>query len=444
MDIKEGKEEENKDMEDLKKDRLPTGSKYRPYYTYMNENKNESDSLKKDKNVDIDKKIEDIVNEKIKEEKIREDRIREEILREERLREERLREEIRKEEKLREERRKERIAFENSEKSKSVKKPKKRNWFSRNKIFIFLGFILLLAVVLFAAALFSPSDYLPGTGPKIAVLNIHETMITGEGAYGFGYTGSDTLCALIRKAVDEEKVDAIVFRINSGGGSGSAADEIVFEINRAKEKGVIIISTIGDAGASAAYWVASQSDYIYVTNSTITGSIGAIGMHEDHSKKLEEEGVNVTVFKSGPFKDMGSQHRPLTDEEKEYWQQIVDDMKNNMVREVAKGRNLDEGYIQSLADGRIITGQKAIELKLVDEIGNFYTALDKAKELIGKEGEPNVLYMDKVSLSSLIFGAESKNNENTNLNEKSNSSSNESNESEITDIKIPTVWMKAF
>lgn len=285
------------------------------------------------------------------------------------------------------------------------KQKKKKGWLSRNKFIVFpVLFLLVVVGIVFVAAFFVEDIK---TGPKIAVIQIHGTIATGDLPYGSGYAGSDTVCRLIRQAVDTDHADAIILRVNSGGGSGAAADEINFELKRAKEKGIPVISTIGDAGASAAYWIASQSNYIFVTNSTITGSIGAIGIHEDHSEELKENGVNVTAFKSGPFKDMGAQYRPLTDEEKEYWQSIVDNMKNNMVREVSAGRNLDESYIQTLADGRIYTGQKAVELGLVDGIGNFYTSVEKAQELLNNYEEPEIIYMDRISISSLLFGFES-------------------------------------
>lgn len=259
--------------------------------------------------------------------------------------------------------------------------------------------LILLAVLGFACiGLFAGS-----TSPEIAVINIYGDMQTGELPYGSGYAGSDTVCRLIRQAVDDGCA-AIVLRINSGGGSGSAAEEIVMEIRRAQELGVPVVASIGDSGASAAYWVAAQCDYIYVTNSTLTGSIGSIGIHTDTSRALESEGIDVEIFKSGAFKDMFYSYRELTDEERLYWQRFVDKGAERFIRDVAEGRGLPLRDVMIMADGRAFSGEDAVYLKLVDGVGNFYTAVDKAQEL-ADISEATLVYMDyESSLISYLIG----------------------------------------
>ena len=263
---------------------------------------------------------------------------------------------------------------------------------------VIVGLILLAVLGFACVGLFSED-----MSPKIAVINIYGEMQTGELPYGSGYAGSDTVCRLIRRSVDEGCA-AIVLRIDSGGGSGSAAEEIIMEIRRAQSLGIPVVASIGDTGASAAYWVSAQCDYIYVTNSTLTGSIGAIGLHTDTSQALEAEGIDVEIFKSGAFKDMFYSYRELTDEERLYWQRFVDKGAERFIRDVADGRGLPLRDVMIMADGRAYSGEDAVSLKLADGIGNFYTAVDKAQKLAGVS-DASIVYMDyESSLISYLIG----------------------------------------
>lgn len=245
-----------------------------------------------------------------------------------------------------------------------------------------------------------------GSSEKIAVIYVQGSMLTGNVPAGLGYATSEEISENIRRAAADKDVRAIVLRVNSAGGSPAAAQEIAIEIEKAQKQGIPIIVSMGDLAASAAYYISAPADYIFANPSTNTGSIGVVWIFEDMSSFYEEEGIDYYISKSGEFKDMGGSWRGLTDEEKEYADSVVMDSYEDFVTHVAEGRNISRSEVKNLADGRIYTGSRAKELGLVDDFGNLYDAIDKAAELGGIEGEPRVVYMNRVSLSKLLLGSE--------------------------------------
>ena len=246
-----------------------------------------------------------------------------------------------------------------------------------------------------------------GTSEKIAVIYVQGSMLTGNVPAGLGYATSEEISGNIHNAAADENVRAIVLRINSPGGSPAAAQEISIEIEKAQERGIPVIVSMGDLAASAAYYISAPADYIFANPSTTTGSIGVIWTFENRSAYNAKEGIDYYISKSGEFKDMGGSSRGLTDEEKEYADSVVMDSYENFVTQVAEGRKMSRSEVKELADGRIYTGSRAKELGLVDDFGNLYDAIDKAAELGNIQGEPKVVYMNRASLSSLLLSSES-------------------------------------
>jgi len=246
-----------------------------------------------------------------------------------------------------------------------------------------------------------------GTSEKIAVIYVQGSMLTGNVPAGLGYATSEEISENIHNAAADENVRAIVLRINSPGGSPAAAQEISIEIEKAQERGIPVIVSMGDLAASAAYYISAPADYIFANPSTTTGSIGVIWTFENRSAYNGKEGIDYYISKSGEFKDMGGSSRGLTDEEKEYADSVVMESYENFVTQVAEGRSMSRSEVKELADGRIYTGSRAKELGLVDDFGNLYDAIDKAAELGNIQGEPRVVYMNRASLSSLLLGSES-------------------------------------
>lgn len=275
---------------------------------------------------------------------------------------------------------------------------------------IFMTVILLLAVLSFVISLLGgrnnstvkKAEDTAIKGDKIAVIDITGPMMSGgsgmpqlfsenTGAY------STVIMRQLRRAAKDRSVKAVLLNINSPGGSVTSAEEISEEVQKfKKESKKPIVATMGDAGASAAYYVASNCDKIYANGSTLTGSIGVyIG-----SKNLEELykklGISDVMIKSGVHKDILSSSRPMIAEERAILQSMVNEMYENFLETVSAGRKIPLEQVRALADGRVYTGRQAKSLKLVDEIGNYYDALKGTAELANISGEPSVQRYDSV------------------------------------------------
>ena len=197
-------------------------------------------------------------------------------------------------------------------------------------------------------------------------------------------------------------VRAVVLRLNSPGGGVAASQEMYEAVKRfrAETRKKVVVS-MSSVAASGGYYVACAADRIFANPGSITGSIGVIAEWYNYGKLLEWAKTEEIVIKSGPLKDAGSPTRPLTPEEKSYFQNLINDMYNQFVAAVASGRKMDEAAIRKLADGRVYTGQEAKNLGLVDEIGTFQDAVAAAGRLAGIEGEPRLVTPPKRNFSIL-------------------------------------------
>ncbi len=271
-------------------------------------------------------------------------------------------------------------------------------------IAIVLSLILIIGVSL--AVIFGGVDLrVYPDKDQVAVIYVQGMMITGGMPDGFGFSTSENVCKHLRLAADDDNVEAIVLRVNSPGGSLAAAQEIKREIEKAKEVKPVVIS-MGDVAASAAYHISAPADRVVANPGTITGSIGVIWVFETKSGYYDEEGIEHWVAKSGEFKDMGADWRNLTVDEQAYADEVVMEVFSMFVDDVTAGRNMTREEVLNLSDGRIYTGATAMDLGLVDETGNMYDAIDIAAELANITGEPTITYMNKPSLSQLLFGGE--------------------------------------
>lgn len=269
---------------------------------------------------------------------------------------------------------------------------------------IFISAVLLLAVLSFVVSLLKGNNNEEKTvtvPDRVAVINIDGTIISGAGGNDnlFNQTAgvtSGTLMRQIREAAADDSVKALVLRIDSGGGSATAAEEVGRELARFKEKTKKpIVATMGNTGASAAYWIAvCASDKVYANATTLTGSIGVYMPYMNTEELFKKIGISSSKIKSGPYKDILSSDRPMTPEEQAILQNIVNEIYNQFVVTVAAGRKMEESKVRELADGRVYTGLQAKNLGLVDEIGDYYDALAAAGELAqitpGKDGLPPV------------------------------------------------------
>lgn len=222
-------------------------------------------------------------------------------------------------------------------------------------------------------------DYTPNGGDRIAIIYAEGEITDGKGKEGI--IGSDEYRNLIRKVRLDKNIKAIVFRVNSPGGSALASEEIWREISIAKKVKPVVVS-FGDVAASGGYYIACNADSIYAQPNTITGSIGVFGVIPNMKKFFNNKlGITFDVVKTGPFADMPTASRPLNAPEKKFIQNIIDTIYITFKSRVAEGRKLSLQVVDSIAQGRVWTGQKALQIGLVDKMGGINDAVNCAARM---------------------------------------------------------------
>lgn len=219
-------------------------------------------------------------------------------------------------------------------------------------------------------------------------------------------TGSRTVSQLLRQGSRDPRIKALVVYIDSPGGSAAAAQEIFRSILRFKEQtGRPVIVAMGDVAASGGYYVACAADRIYALPSTLTGSIGVIWQSVSIERLLSNLGIKPETLKAGRFKDTGSFFRSMTPQERELLQKMLNDVHNQFIADVAKGRKLTIEKVKEIADGRILTGKQAKALGLVDELGSLDDAIRNARLQVNlPETAPIWVLERKRSLIDVLLG----------------------------------------
>lgn len=190
---------------------------------------------------------------------------------------------------------------------------------------------------------------------------------------------------------DNDSIKSIVLRVDSPGGGVGPSQEIHDEVKGVDAVKPVIVS-MGSVAASGGYYIAAAAREIVANPGTITGSIGVIMEFTNFRELLDKIGLSSVVVKSGKFKDIGSPAREMTPQEKAILQDLIDDVHSQFVASVAEGRSLDVETVSSIADGRIFSGRRALEMGLVDSMGNLEVAIRRAAELAGIDGDPSVVY----------------------------------------------------
>lgn len=227
------------------------------------------------------------------------------------------------------------------------------------------------------------------------------SLLTGSSA------DSSRIMKAIRTAAKRPDIKAVVVRINSPGGTAVAAQEIGIELDKLRKTGKPVITSMGDVCASGGYWIACSSDYIVANGTTLTGSIGAIMETTNLEGLYDKLGIKQEVFKSGEHKDIGSPGREITPQEREILQAVVSDSYTQFLNQVKQGRKgkIDPLELEDIADGRVFTGETAVELGLVDSLGNYYDAVKKAEEMAGITEDSRIEVINTEKLwDSLILG----------------------------------------
>lgn len=209
----------------------------------------------------------------------------------------------------------------------------------------------------------------------------------------------------LKKFRDDELIRGIVVRVDSPGGAVAPSQEIMQAIATAAKKKPVAVS-MGATAASGGYYVALGANRIFANPGTVTGSIGVITQLFDVHQVLRTVDVEVNTIKTGKYKDAGSPFRELTIEDEVLFRQLIDDIYEQFVEDIASARKLDVGHVKELADGRVFTGRQAKELALVDELGSLEDAVGWVAKNAKIEGEPRLVYPPKKTalMDDLIRG----------------------------------------
>ncbi len=265
-------------------------------------------------------------------------------------------------------------------------------------LFVFSGGCFFIG--LFSGG-FSRTSY--STGDYIYEIRL-EGVISADnysGLFGEETVTPEEIISQLDEAEGNPNVKAILLRVNSPGGSPAASQEIYEEIGK-MEKPVVV--SVSDTCASGAYYISCAADRIVANRSSSVGSIGVIMQIPNYEDLYEKLGIKYTTIKQGKYKDVGSSDRPITAEEMELFEAQLEEIYRQFISDVAEARNMEVSEVEKLATGWVFLGTEALELGLIDDIGNYKDAIDMAAELGGIEGEPNIIRQEiSYSLIDLIL-----------------------------------------
>jgi protease IV len=216
-----------------------------------------------------------------------------------------------------------------------------------------------------------------------------------------------TVVGQLKKFGEDDSIKAIIIHVNSPGGGVAASEEIYREVKRLRDdKKKRIVASIETVGASGAYYVSSASSKIFADKGSIVGSIGVIAQYVNYGELLRWAKLKDITMKAGEFKDTGSPTRDMTPAEQAYLQSLIDNMHTQFIQAVADGRHAKPEDIRAVANGKVWTGEQALEMKMIDQVGDFQTAVEDTAKSVGIRGEPTLVRPDKDRKSALdlLFG----------------------------------------
>ncbi|MFQ6113868.1 MAG: signal peptide peptidase SppA, partial [bacterium] len=231
----------------------------------------------------------------------------------------------------------------------------------------------------------SPKEVGLGKGDKIALIYAIGTIVPGSNGHDplFGRNmGSQSIVSMLQSVGKNKSIKAVVLRVDSPGGFGVASDEIWAEIEKVRKEKPVVVS-MSDVAASGGYWISMGCDAIVAQPMTITGSIGVVSTLFDLSGTYDKLGIVWETVKKGEHADMPTDKRPLTEEEWETFEKLNRDFYDVFVRKAADGRGKTRDEIHEIAQGRVWTGERALQLGLVDSLGGLDAALAIAKRKAG-------------------------------------------------------------
>ena len=279
-----------------------------------------------------------------------------------------------------------------------MKSPMKKRPFLIASLVIGGIFLFFLRVVFVAGMLNGRSVVVP-VGEKVGIIEVNGMIADAQ-----------LISEQINEFREARSVKAVVLRIDSPGGGVGPSQEIYSELQRLAKVKPLIVS-MGSVAASGGYYVAVAGEHLFANPGTITGSIGVIMSFPDYQGIMGKIGIKTEVIKSGRFKDIGSSTRDLTLADRELLQGMIDDVHSQFVTAISEGRNIPIDRLQPFVDGRIFTGQQALDAGLIDELGSLSDAVRHAGNAVGLGDDPKVIYPqpeEKSIYERLIQGAASR------------------------------------
>lgn len=244
---------------------------------------------------------------------------------------------------------------------------------------------MMIVVIYFAL---SPrpedEDVVVGFGDKLAVVELQ-----GE------IRSSEDIVRQLKKYRNDDDVKGIVLRIESPGGGVVASHEIYEEVKKTRDLGKPIVVSMGSVAASGGYYASMGASRIVANPGTLTGSIGVISEFMRLDPMLNKIGIQPNTIKSGKFKDSGTPYREMTADDKQYFQNLMDEVHRQFIAIVEKERKLNHDSVIAIADGRVFTGEQAYKKHLVDTLGTYEDAIAIAARLVGIKGKPALVHEDK-------------------------------------------------
>ena len=219
-----------------------------------------------------------------------------------------------------------------------------------------------------------------GSGDKVAVVDLKGVIAS-----------SDEVVRQMKKYKNNSSIRAIVLHIDSPGGGVVASQEMYEEVRAVRDGGKPVIVSMGSLAASGGYYVAVGGSYLVANRGTLTGSVGVISEFLQVKDALDKLGIGVKTIKAGKLKDAGSPMRAMNEDDQKYFQALMDDVHRQFIDVVARERKMDVEKVRELADGRVFTGEQALQLGLVDTLGTFEDAVRIAAVKVGIKGEPAIV-----------------------------------------------------
>jgi protease-4 len=277
-----------------------------------------------------------------------------------------------------------------------------------------VGLVVFAVVLIVVAASGGPTspavydeEYVSGDGvDKVAVVPVEGVIAPADDTLG-GVLPTSTpegFGDALSQAGSDPSVAAVVLEVNSPGGGVTASDEMhqsILDFEKSTNKPVVV--SMQDVTASGGYYISTAADHIVANETTLTGSLGVIFEITNFAEAADKYGIKQVVIKSGKYKDIGSAFREMTPEERNIFQSIVDQSYAQFVHVISEGRNIPEGRVREIADGRVYSGLQAKRLGLVDSFGGLDEASDIAGELAGTSDTTVVRYVQQPTFTDTLL-----------------------------------------